>query len=78
MPTVLRIGPYRFSFFSIDCKEPQHVHVVCDRIKAKIWLNPVRIAKNEGFKPVELRKVLRLTEANREILLERWHGYCNG
>lgn len=27
MPTVLRVGPYRFFFYSGDGDEPRHVHV---------------------------------------------------
>ena len=27
MPTALRIGPYRFYFYSYDCVEPRHMHV---------------------------------------------------
>lgn len=38
MPTVLRVGPYRFSFFSIDANEPEHIHVRRGRSKAKYWL----------------------------------------
>jgi hypothetical protein len=27
MPTTLRTGPYRFYFYSYDCREPRHMHV---------------------------------------------------
>ncbi|MFW6114203.1 MAG: DUF4160 domain-containing protein [bacterium] len=27
MPTVLRIGPFRFHFYSDESKEPAHIHV---------------------------------------------------
>jgi hypothetical protein len=27
MPTILRIGPYRFFFYAGDRNEPQHIHV---------------------------------------------------
>ena len=27
MPTVLRIGPYRFYFYSLDPNEPPHIHI---------------------------------------------------
>jgi hypothetical protein len=30
MPTVLRVGPYRFFFFSGDRDEPPHIHVERD------------------------------------------------
>jgi hypothetical protein len=41
MPTVLRIGPYRFYFVSHDMDEPPHVHVDRDDESAKFWLAAV-------------------------------------
>ena len=41
MPTALRIGPYRFYFYSYDCVEPRHMHVDRENMSAKIWLDPV-------------------------------------
>jgi hypothetical protein len=35
MPTVLRIGPYRFYFYSHDGAEPRHIHVERDGQSAK-------------------------------------------
>ena len=49
MPTVLRIGAYRFSFFSHEPNEPPHVHVDRDEASLKVWLNPVEYAGNHGF-----------------------------
>jgi hypothetical protein len=43
MPTVLRLGPYRFFFYAGDVDEPSHVHVERDKDKAKFWLDPVRL-----------------------------------
>jgi len=75
MPTVLRIGPYRFFFFSGDSGEPAHVHVARDADEAKFWLSPVRLHTNGGFRSVELRRVTILVEANEDKLLEAWNGY---
>ena len=44
MPTVLRVGPYRFFFYSGDGGEPPHIHVERDQYVAKVWLDPVRRA----------------------------------
>ncbi|WP_439481025.1 DUF4160 domain-containing protein [Cyclobacterium plantarum] len=41
MPTVLRIGPYRFFFFSNEGNEPPHIHVESGEGHAKFWLEPV-------------------------------------
>lgn len=35
MPTVLRVGPYSFYFFSHEPNEPSHVHVDHDERSAK-------------------------------------------
>ena len=75
MPTVLRTGPYRFYFFSHEPNEPPHVHVDRDRLSAKIWLQPVALARNMGFSPHELTRILRLAEEHRAALLEAWYGY---
>ena len=35
MPTVLRIGPYRFHFYSREGNEPPHIHVQAGEDEAK-------------------------------------------
>jgi hypothetical protein len=77
MPTVLEIGPYSFIFFSSDRPEPPHIHVKRDRQIVKYWLEPISLAKNRGFKGHELRRIARLVEENRLILLEAWHEHFN-
>jgi len=49
MPTVLRIGPYRFYFWSHEPDEPPHIHVDRDNLSAKFWLEPVDLARNREF-----------------------------
>lgn len=73
MPTVLRSGPYRVYFYSHEPNEPAHVHVDRDDQSAKFWLNPVRLAQNLGFSPVELRRIQRLLENDEAALLEKWN-----
>ena len=75
MPTVLRSGPYRLYFFSHDGTEPPHTHVDRERFSAKFWLEPVGLARNLGFKPIELRRIERLVTERHHQLLEAWHGY---
>ena len=73
MPTILRIGPYRFFFFSEESGEPVHVHVIREKTEAKFWVHPTaRVAENEGFAQHELRKILRLVEANKELIENEW------
>ena len=78
MPTVLRVGPYRFFFHSGDRVEPPHVHVSRDDNEAKFWLHPARLHHNDGYRSAELRRVAELVEENDERLLEAWNGYFGG
>ncbi len=78
MPTVMRIGPYRFHFYSREENEPPHIHVARDDHGAKYWLEPVRLAANFGSRPAELRDIQRLVEEPREALIAadiRFHGH---
>jgi len=75
MPTVLRIGPYRFFFYSGDGVEPPHIHVERDDHTAKLWLAPVRLATSGGFGRRELSEIFRLVEDNEDVLLKAWHDY---
>jgi hypothetical protein len=75
MPTILRIGPYRFFFYSNEQGEPAHIHVQRDRMLAKFWLNPVSIAGSTRFSPRALRKIEKLVIENRDTLMESWNEY---
>lgn len=75
MPTVLRIGAYRFYFYSHEPNEPPHVHIDRDNLSAKFWLEPVALVKNIGFRPKELRKLELLVRENQIKLVESWNGY---
>jgi hypothetical protein len=75
MPTILRIGPYRFLFFSADQLEPPHVHVKRDACEAKFWLAPVRRQSVVGFGRTELNRIERLVRAHEEDLREAWNEH---
>lgn len=62
MPTVLRIGPYRFFFYAGDRDEPEHVHIERADNVAKFWLDPVSLARSGGFDRRELRAIQRVIE----------------
>lgn len=55
MPTVLRIGPFRFHFYSNEKGEPPHIHVDFEDGDAKFWLEPVALARNRGIPTLRLR-----------------------
>lgn len=75
MPTVLRIGPYRFFFYAGDREEPPHVHVERESSTAKLWLSPVRLAQSRGFKSQELNRVRQLVEEHQISLRRSWDEY---
>ena len=78
MPTVLRIGPYRFHFYSRESNEPPHIHVAREDFEVKFWLNPVAVAANYGFPPAEVNLIRKLIEENCDFLIEayrRFHGH---
>lgn len=80
MPTIRGIpGAYRLFFFSFDCGEPKHVHVQRERRVCKYWMEPVALASNHGFSPVELNAIRRVLEDNRIGIKEAWneHGGVN-
>jgi hypothetical protein len=78
MPTVLKVGPYRFFFYSSDGGEPPHVHVERDDHVAKFWIDPVRLDVSGGYRRPELREIERIVRENARTLLEAWHGFFAG
>ena len=76
MPAVLRIGRYRFYFFSNERNEPPHVHVRAAEDQAKFWIRPVQLASNYyGFSNPELNEIEQLVEQNESVFLEAWNEY---
>jgi len=75
MPTILKIGPYRFYFYSHEPNEPPHIHIDRDNLSAKFWLEPTHLALNFGFRATELRTLQSLVEKHQTELLEAWNGY---
>jgi hypothetical protein len=78
MPTALRIGPYRFYFYSYDCGEPRHMHIDRENKSAKFWLDPVAsLAENHGYSRRELRDIEQMVQENMEILRNEWDSLCS-
>jgi hypothetical protein len=75
VPRILRIGPYRFYFFSNERDEPVHVHVQREAKHAKFWLQPVTLAASSGFGSRELRRIEKLIVVNRDVFIEAWNEY---
>lgn len=77
MPTVLRSGPFRFFYYAGDRVEPPHVHVERDDNTAKIWLDPVRLQRSNGFRRNEINRILEIVDESREKFLSSWDTYFN-
>jgi len=73
MPTVLRVGGFRFHFYSDEGKEPAHIHVAVADGECKFWLEPVQLARNKGVAPHVIRQMEKLVFEHKEFLLEKFH-----
>ena len=78
MPTVLRVGPFRFFFYAGDGDEPSHVHVERDDGEAKFWLDPIRLERSRGLRRNDVSRIRELIEEHAESLLETWNDFFNG
>jgi hypothetical protein len=75
MPTALRVGPYRFFFYSNEFHEPPHIHVQRDQDVAKWWLEPVALADNQGFSAKELRSLHLIVTENTAYFTTSYREY---
>jgi len=78
MPTVLRVGPNRFFFYSNENQEPEHIHVESGDGSAKFWLTPVRLAGSDGLDTRTIRRLQAIVEEHRETLVKAWNDYFKG
>jgi len=77
MPTLKGIpGPYRLFFYSFDCNEPMHVHAQRERMICKFWINPLALARNQGFSARELNTIREIIARDRDSIMEEWDGHC--
>lgn len=75
MSTVLRVGPFRFHFYSDEGNEPAHVHVRRDDCECKYWLEPITLAINKGISPHDHRDIERIVFEHQRHLLEKYHEF---
>ncbi len=75
MPTVFKIGAYRFHFYSDEGNEPPHIHVRFGDCECKFWLAPIALARNKGISPHDLREIERLVFEHQNLLREKYHEY---
>jgi hypothetical protein len=76
MPTVIKIGHFRFHFYSDEGSEPPHIHVRSPDGECKFWLEPtIFLASNRGISPHELRNVEKLVYENQDLLRTAYHEF---
>ena len=73
MPTVLRIGAYRFHFYSDEKNEPPHIYVATSDGECKFWLEPIRLARNRGLPPITVRRIEKIVFENIKLLKEKYY-----
>jgi len=77
MPEVLRVGGYRFFFFSREGNEPRHIHVEQAERYAKFWLEPIELAESRGFRGSELRELHGIIAAHHQQFITAWDEHFN-
>lgn len=77
MPTVLRLSGYRFFFFSLEGREPAHIHVERGDSYAKLWLSSVSLARSKGFRSSEISEIMEIVRAHRTLFQDRWDEHFN-
>lgn len=79
MPTIERIGPYRFFFYSNENAEPPHVHIESGDGIAKFWLTPVSLetstSQTNGYNAKELKNLERSVHEKQTKFLEAWQNH---
>ena len=78
MPALLRVRGYRFFFFSMEGREPPHIHVAHAGRYAKFWLKPLSVADVRGFRGHEMTEIRHIVVENAKFFLEKWHEYFGG
>lgn len=74
MPTVARLGPYRFFFYSNESDEPPHIHVERGSVTAKFWFDPVEVVRT-GFPAHETERLHRMVTVYHPLFEEAWNDY---
>lgn len=75
MPTVFKLGSYRFHFYSNEGTEPPHIHVRDTNGECKFWLVPVALAHNRGVRTQDLREIERIVFTYQQIFIDKYNEY---
>lgn len=74
-PTIFRARGFRFFFYSRE--EPRvHVHVLGDRGRAKVWLEPrIEIASSQGLSERDLKIALDVVQERQYEIQRVWREH---
>jgi hypothetical protein len=75
MPSLFRLEGFVFSFYSSDGNEPVHVHVRKAGGAAKIWMEPISLARAEDMDWRDIKRAMELAEHHKKLILEKWNEY---
>ena len=75
MPTVLRIGAFRFYFYSHESNEPPHIHIDRGEATIKVWLDSLEVAKSRGFRRHEIGGIVAMVREHRTQFQEAWNEH---
>ena len=71
----MRIGSYRFHFYSDEGSEPPHIHVRTPDGECKFWLEPVSLASVRGVRSHEVREIERLVFEHKTTLVAAYNEF---
>jgi hypothetical protein len=77
MPLIMTKDGFRFFFYSNERYEPIHIHAEKGGSVAKFWIKPVRLARNEGFKPKKLKRILEIIFESQALIEDTWNEFFN-
>ena len=72
MPTIFRIGAFRFYFYSHEPNGSPHIHIDRGDATMKVWLDMLEVAKSRGFRAHEIGGIVALVEKHQARFQEAW------
>jgi hypothetical protein len=68
-------GSFRFHFYSDEGNEPPHIHMETPDGECKFWLEPIRLARNKGVSPVNVREIEKLVFDHQLFFKDKFNDY---
>jgi len=74
MPTVFKKDGFRFFFFS-DEHIPKHIHIEKADMYVRIELESSKVTDSYNVNIKEVKKLQKMVEENKDILIGAWNEY---